>query len=450
MKKIFFLVGAAIIVTSCSKQNREYEKLTSNPDFYTHTVYQLNDVLMGDNFSPPVASRAYAYANIAAYECIAAGYPQRFKTLAGQLKELTALPQPDDTAKINFELAATLAFAKTGTAMAYSEYIMKDYVDSLKKQVTKAGMPADVLSSSEKFALAISDAIVAWSKTDHFKDTRKERYVLKNTPGSWIPTPPMYMPAIEPAWNKIRPMAIDSLQKFSPPAPYTFNVTDKNSPYYKQVMMVKNSTDSLTEEQKHIADFWDDNPLKLNVYGHANMATKKFSPPAHWMGIVGIGAKTVKANFQTTVCAYAKTSIAIFDAFIECWDEKFRDCTARPETVINNYLKFSEWKPYLQTPPFPEYTCGHSTNSAAAAEALTDVLGDNVSYTDTTELEFGIANRSFKSFRDAAVENNWARFYGGIHFHYSCEIANEYGRKVGQFVVAKLEMQKNNSEASNR
>src|SRR5436190_12519437 len=133
---------------------------------------------MGDNFSPPVAARAYAYANIAGYECIAAGYPKRFQTLAGQLKELTALPKPENSMKINFELAATIAFAKTGTAMAYSEYIMKDYIDSLKKEVTKAGMPADVLSSSEKFALAISDAIVTCSKAYYLKETRKERYTL--------------------------------------------------------------------------------------------------------------------------------------------------------------------------------------------------------------------------------------------------------------------------------
>jgi hypothetical protein len=441
MKKLFFLICFAVFAASCTQQNRDYEKLTSNPDFYSRTVYELNDVLMGDNFTPPVAARAYTYANIAAYECIAAGYPKRFETLAGQLKELKALPEPGNAEKINFEFAATLAFAKVGTSMAYSEYIMKNYIDSLKQQVTRAGMPEDVLSSSEKFALAISDAVIQWSRKDHFKETRKERYVLKNIPGSWQPTPPMYAPAIEPAWNKVRTMVMDSASQFIPPPPYAFDVKNKNSLYYKEVIKIKYAIDSLTKEQKHIADFWDDNPFKLNQFGHASFASKKFSPPAHWMGIVGIGARAAKADFQTAVCAYAKTSIALFEAFIECWDEKFRDCTARPVTVINEYVD-NRWQPYLQTPPFPEYTCGHSTSSAAAAEALTDVLGDNVSYTDTTELEFGIANRSFNSFREAAIENNWARFYGGIHFHYSCEVSTVYGRKVGELVAKKLKMEK--------
>ncbi|TAJ51030.1 MAG: phosphatase PAP2 family protein, partial [Chitinophagaceae bacterium] len=113
----------------------------------------------------------------------------------------------------------------------------------------------------------------------------------------------------------------------------------------------------------------------------------------------------------------------------------------RPETVINKYFD-PNWRPYLQTPAFPEYTCGHSTISSAAAEALTSVFGDNFAYTDSTELEFGIKNRSFTSFRDAALENNWARFYGGLHFHNSCIISTDIGAKVGQLVASRLKMKK--------
>jgi hypothetical protein len=177
------------------------------------------------------------------------------------------------------------------------------------------------------------------------------------------------------------------------------------------------------------------------VIGHVMYGTKKFSPPGHWMGIVGIAAKKAKADFATTVYAYAKTSIALFDAFIQCWNAKFKYNTMRPETAINKYLD-ADWRPHLQTPPFPEYTCGHSTCSSAAAEALTSVFGDNFSYTDTTEMAFGIKSRSYKSFRHAADENNWARFYGGIHFHPTCIISTEYGIKVGNLVAERLKMKK--------
>jgi hypothetical protein len=246
---------------------------------------------------------------------------------------------------------------------------------------------------------------------------------------------------MEPHWNLIRPLVLDSANQFVPPPPPVFDITDKKSKYYHEVMLIKNAVDSLNDEQKHIANFWDDNPFKLNVSGHVMFGTKKFSPPGHWMSIVGIAAKKANADFPTTVYAYAITAIAQFDSFIECWDEKYRHNTVRPETVINKYID-PDWRPLLQTPPFPEYTCGHSTVSAANAEALTYVFGDHFAYTDTSELEFGIKSRSYKSFRDAAVENNWARFYGGIHYHNSCIISTEYGKKVAQFILDHLKMKK--------
>jgi hypothetical protein len=226
-----------------------------------------------------------------------------------------------------------------------------------------------------------------------------------------------------------------------PEPPPVFDIKDKNSKYCKEVMKVKNAVDSLTPEQQHIAEFWDDLGTKLNVSGHVMFMTKKFSPPGHWMNIVGIAAKESKAGFDETVYAYAKTSIAMFDAFIECWNAKYKYNAVRPETVINKYFD-PNWRPYLQTPPFPEYTCGHSTVSSAAAEALTSVFGDNFAYTDTSELEFGIKNRSFTSFRQAADENNWARFYGGIHFHNSCIVSTQQGRLIGDLVNERIKMKK--------
>jgi hypothetical protein len=304
------------------------------------------------------------------------------------------------------------------------------------------GMPAAELKNTIAYADTVAAAIMEWSKHDKYAETRSApKYTIIDTPGRWIPTPPAYASAMEPHWVDIRPVALDSCNQFVPPPPPPFNLTDKNSKYYQEVMKIKNAGDSLTDEQKHIANFWDDNPFKLNVSGHFMFGTKKFSPAGHWMSIVGIAAEKAKFDYAKTVYAYTLTAITQFDAFIQCWDEKYRSNYARPETVINKYID-PEWQPLLQTPPFPEYTCGHSTVSSANAEALTYVFGDHFAYTDTSELEFGIDSRSYKSFRDAAIENNWARFYGGIHFHNSCIVSTEYGRKVGDFVVEKLKLEK--------
>lgn len=442
MKYFLLLAFACCVFASCRNNNGDYKKVTSDPILFANTVHELNTVVMGNNFSPIVASRNYLYASVAAYEVIAGGYPAKYQSLGGQLKGLGAVPQPDTTKKTDYEFAALLAFCKLGEAVTFPAGSMKDYTDSLKKMVVDKGMPDEVLENSVAYADTVSAVILAWSKKDNYAQTRSAaKYNVLDTPGRWVPTPPAYTSAMEPHWNEIRTLVMDSANQLAPPPPFKFDISNKNSDYYKEVMAVKNAVDSLSPEQKHIAEFWDDNPFKLNVSGHVMFGTKKFSPPGHWMSIVGIAAKQAKADYATTVYAYAITAIAQFDAFIQCWDQKYRSNTARPETVINKYID-ANWSPFLQTPPFPEYTCGHSTVSSANAEALTHVFGDNFPYTDTTELEFGIDSRSYKSFRAAAEENNWARFYGGIHFHHSCVVSTECGQKVGQLVVTKLKMKK--------
>lgn len=447
MKKILLLLCMSAFLFACQQKN-DYKKIIHDPVLFSNTVHELNQVVMGNNFTPIVASRNYLYASVAAYEIIAAGHPDQYISLSGQVHGLNDVPKPPANKAIDYEFASLLAYCKLGEAVTFPEGSMKEWVDSIKTMAKDHGMPSDEYDNSVAYADAVSSAIMAWSKKDNYAETRSSpKYNVIDTPGRWIPTPPAYFSAMEPHWNEIRPLVIDSANPFPTPAPYQYNMKDTNSDYCKEVMKIKTAIENLNDEQKHIADFWDDNPFKMNVSGHVMYGTKKFSPPGHWESIVGIAAKKANADFSTTVYAYAKTSIALFDAFIQCWDVKYKYNTVRPETVINKTLDM-EWRPYLQTPPFPEYTCGHSTCSSAAAEALTSVFGDNFTYTDTTELEFGIKSRSYTSFRAAAEENNWARFYGGIHFHHSCIISTEMGKKIGDMIVSRLKMKKIESTAS--
>lgn len=431
--KQFFFISLAIIFLSACRNSGDYKKFTHDPLLYSQTVHELNGIVMGNNFTPVVASRNYTYANIAAYEVVAAGDSNNYTSLAGQLHGLQAMPKPANVANIDFPFAALLAYCKVGNAVTFPEGSMDEYVAELKEKADSAGMPSEVMEGSAAFGDTVASAILQWAKKDNYAQTRSaSKFTVTQEEGRWVPTPPMYAQAVEPHWMEIRCLVMDSASQFRVPPPMKFDMKDTGSDYCKQVMLVKNAVEHLTPEQQHIANFWDDNPFKLNVNGHVMFGTKKFSPTGHWMSIVGIASQKAKADFAQTVYAYAKTSIAMFEAFIECWDAKYYYNTMRPESVINKYVD-PNWRPLLQTPAFPEYTCGHSTISSAAAEALTSVFGDNFHYTDTTELEFGIDSRSFPSFRAAAIENNWARFYGGIHFHSSCITATEYGRKIGDF-----------------
>lgn len=435
-----YLLMAALaglsLLTGCADNS---SKLTSDPILFSKTVKRLNDIVLENNFPPMIASRNYVYASIAAYECIVAGHDD-YRSLAGQIRHMPQMPRPAPGTKYDYRLSSLLAFTKVGNAVTFPEGSMMGYYDELVEKADDAGMPEEVLENSIAFADTIFKSVMAWSKKDNYAQTRSaNKYTVTDEDGRWVPTPPSYTSAIEPHWNEIRTMALDSAKECKPVPPPVYSIKDTTSMYFRSLMQVMHAGDSLTEEQKHIADFWDDNPFKMNVSGHVMFATKKFSPGGHWMNIVGIAAERANADFNTTVYAYAKTAIALFDGFISCWDEKYRSNTIRPETVINKYYN-PEWRPHLQTPPFPAYISGHSVISAAAGEVMTDIFGDNFVYTDTSETEFGIAPRSFTSFHEAAWEASISRMYGGIHYYFDLVEGNKIGRQIGTLVNARLNM----------
>jgi hypothetical protein len=435
---LFLIAGVVVVFTSCKKP--DYQKVTHDPELYRVTVKRLNDIVLENNFPPVIASRNYVYANIAAYEVIAAGDPKHYRSLAGQIKHLPAVPRPEKGKAIDFQFASLLSFCFVGNAVTFPKGSMSLYVDELKQKVKDAGMPSDVFENSVAYSDRVAKHIMTWSKKDNYAQTRSaSKYTVNRKDGRWIPTPPMYAQALEPHWGEIRPMVLDSASQIPAPEPPPYNMKDKNSAFYKSVMEVKTMVDSMTTDQKHMADFWDDNAFKLNVIGHASFATKKFGPAGHWMNIAGIGSKIKHADFETTVAAYTQASIALFDAFINCWYVKYQSNSVRPETVITKVID-PEWRPRIQTPPFPEYISGHAVISAAAAEVLTHAFGDNIAYTDSSESEFGIPPRTFQSFRAAAQEAALSRVYGGIHYRHACVIGNTSGRTIGRLINEKLKL----------
>jgi hypothetical protein len=252
----------------------------------------------------------------------------------------------------------------------------------------------------------------------------------------WVPTPPAYIDAIEPNWARLRPFVLDSSGQFRPKPPPRFD-TAQNSPFFRQAKEVYEVGQKLTEREREIAAFWDCNPYVMHVRGHAMYATKKVTPGGHWMGITAIAARKAEADIMKSAEAYARTAMAVADGFISAWDEKYRSSLVRPETVINAYVD-ETWQPLLQTPPFPEYTSGHSVISTAAATVLTDQFGSEFSFADSTEMEYGLPVRSFSSFNEAAAEAAISRLYAGIHYRVAIEEGIIQGRKVGEHVIRKV------------
>jgi len=438
--KLYHAFAACVLLVSCHAKD-SYKKMTGDPLLYSKTVKRLNDIVLENNFPPMIASRNYVYANIAAYECVVAG-DNSYQTLSGQIRHMLPMPKPIAGKPFDYRMAAVLAFTKVGNAVTFPEGSMMGYYDDMIKKADDEGMPGDVLENTIAFSDTIFAAVMAWAKKDNYLQTRSaSKYTVTNIDGRWVPTPPSYMSAMEPHWMEIRTMALDSSGECRPIPPPLYTLKDSTSQFYTCLMEVKKAVDSIDDDQRHMADFWDDNPFKMNVSGHVMFATKKFSPAGHWMNIVGIAGERANVDFDKMVYAYAKTSVALFDGFISCWEEKFRSNMIRPETVINKYYD-PEWKTYIQAPPFPAYISGHSVISAAAAEVMTDIFGDNFAYRDTSENEFGIPPRAFTSFRQAAWEASISRMYGGIHYRFDLIEGNKVGKKIGKIVLDRLHMRR--------
>ncbi|HEY6975968.1 MAG TPA: vanadium-dependent haloperoxidase, partial [Chitinophagaceae bacterium] len=251
----------------------------------------------------------------------------------------------------------------------------------------------------------------------------------------WQPTPPGFMAAIEPYWNTLRTFILDSCSQFPCIPPDTYSA-DTGSMFYKDVKEVYDVGKNLSKERAGIAMFWDCNPFALQQLGHLEFGIKKISPGGHWMGITGIACKKQKLGLSKTAYVHTLVALGLADAFISCWNDKYKYNRVRPVTVINRLIDHN-WSPLLQTPPFPEYTSGHSVISTTASTILTHLFGDHFSFTDDTEEEFGLPPRKFNSFDQASKEAAISRLYGGIHFRDAIENGIKEGEQIGKFVIAQ-------------
>ena len=422
------------------KPAADWKSKTENARFVHRAIKLMTDVMVHDIYSPPVASRTYTYICVAGYEAALPG-AKGYHTMAGQLHGLRPLPEPPAGKEYSYSLAAVQAIIGVGKTMVISEEKVLEFYQGITKEFKDSGMPADVYDNSIAYGQQVAAHIIAWAAADNYKQTRTfSKYMPENDAASWKPTPPAYFKAVEPHWNKIRTFLIDSADQFKPKPATPFSV-DKGSDFYKEAMAVHDAGVALSDEQKGIASFWDCNPFKMNVNGHVMYASKKISPGGHWMNITRLACQQAGASLVQTMEAYACVALANADAFISCWDEKYRSLVIRPETYINQYIDAS-WMPLIQTPPFPEYTSGHSVISNASAVVLTKIFGDHFSYADSTELEFGLPVRRFSSFKQAAEEAAISRFYGGIHYMPSILNGAVEGRLIGEFMVQRINTRK--------
>ncbi len=439
--KAVFLYAFIILTFGCSKQDADYDAKLKETTYFHNSVNAITDIMVHDIFSPPVASRVYAYTSIAAYEALVFDNPN-LVSLANQVNGLTEIPHPADVDLCNAEIASLTAYLEVSKALLFSTKDIEVYEKKMWKEIIGLGVPEDVYDYSKLYGTEVATHIITWMETDKYKETRTyPKYTFNGEVDVWEPTPPGYIAAIEPHWNKIRPFVLKSGSQIIPEAPTEFDL-EKESQFYKELVEVYEVGNDLTKEQEAIAQFWDCNPYVSHQKSHVMFATKKITPGGHWVGITLIASESSNVNYARSVEALARVTIAMADAFINCWDAKYKTALVRPETLINKFLD-EEWEPLLQTPPFPEYTSGHSVVSGAASVVLTNFFGESFEFDDTSELAYGLPVRSFKSFYAAAEEAAISRLYGGIHYMPAISNGVAQGKKIGKYLVGNVVTRKN-------
>ena len=409
-----------------------------NEDQLPHQlVKKLTDIIVVDIFSPPVATRIYANTSIALYEAIRFN-DEGSASISAKLKGFEPMPVPEKGKTYNFSIAAIQSFCETAKKVTFSAPEITKYQDSMIA-VYASGLDEEVVKQSIAFGQQVADVVAKRLGKDNYKETRGfDRFEVKTDDETrWVPTLPDYADGLEPHWPKMLTMAIDTSSQIQAD-PYPAYSKDTTSDFFKEMKEVYTISKNRTDEQTDITLFWDDNPFVSQHKGHVMFQDKKMTPPGHWMAITQKACKLKDADDVTSAKAYAYISVGMYDAFISCWYVKYSTVRIRPQTAIQRLLE-EKWTSFIQSPPFPEYTSGHSTVSSTAAEMLTHLFGDGVAFTDSSELEYNLPVRSFKSFREAALEASISRVYGGIHYRSGCEGGNVQGKKLAEVILTKLD-----------
>jgi hypothetical protein len=395
---------------------------------------KLYDVVKSEATAPPLAARIYGVSAVALYEAVAPGTGEN-RSLVGQLNDLSSVPRPKKNEKYHWPTVANAALAQTirsvftslkpenlGAINALEASFNAQFQAQVKKEFDR----------SVDQGKAVADAILAWAATDGFSTFNNCPYVPAPVAGAWKPTPPGFMAnPLQPCWGEIRPMVLRSGLECPPPGPPRYSIA-KGSDFYKAALEVYNVNLNLTDEQKTIAIYWADG------------AGATGTPPGHWIAIVGQIARNDGLSLARAAEAYARVGIAVTDAFIECWNTKYIYNLLRPVTYVRENIS-AIWLPFIVTPPFPSYTSGHSTQSGAAARALTDMFGIKT-FTDTLHSDHHLVPfqtpRTFNSFDQAAEEAALSRLYGGIHYTFDNNDGLVSGQCIGQAIYDRVRFKK--------
>ncbi len=403
-------------------------------------------------YSPPAsygvnAGRWMAYCGVAAYEAVVPGMPA-YQTLYGQLNGMPQMPSTEPGKAYHWPTCANAALAEMTRKFFTFTTATTDAVQKMEDELnatyqTEIGDTA-IFQRSKAFGKAVATQVFNWSLTDHPWSSLPPLVLTNNSPGLWWPE--NNNPSIAGGlayWGDTRTMVAGSIDNVTS-TPYVYNDTDPNSPYYKDFKEVYDLSKSLTYDQKRLAKYYDD--PAVNGYPSGSSYISAFKQILEQQN----------PTLDVAAFAYAKTGMSLFDATIGSMKGKFQFMQERPFQFIRRVIAPSTdpatwWKPFINTPPYPDFPANHAVFSGAFAEALTSIFGDNVAFTNSTykgtmvDLGKGtedLGSYSYKSFYAFANDIAISRVYGGIHTRHAVEEGTKQGIKTAQNINSKVKFKK--------
>lgn len=328
-------------------------------------------------------------------------------------------------------LRAPRASADAAVAGASREVLtalLPDRADFVNEAYSRA--LAGIVDGSAKNAgiftgVAAARATLARRQGDGSENGSQPVYVPKPGAGEYQFTPPFNF-AAQPGWGRVKPFVIDLKDhELEGPLSLTSMHYARDLAYVKEIGHMASRT--RTPEQSDIAKFW---------YEDSTLG---------WNRIANNALRARGVDMFSAARILALVNFAMADGFIAGFDAKYRFRFWRPETAIQqadadgnpNTEPDPSWRPFLITPPVPDYPSTHTVLGWAAAEVLIETLGNGVTYS-TTSLTLPGVSRTYRGFSKAAEENGLSRIYAGIHFGDAVKAGRRQGRSIGQAVAEGL------------
>lgn len=434
---IVLLLLAANISAQTHKEKGQKTPQVLNSKWLIDLNRKLSDILVYDKFSPPVSSRTFAYANLAARS--AGG---SFDKITYPKIELTNPPKATNAPDGLVVLSMLKCFDLVAYEMVYSQAKWKSEAKSvIDAFILENKIDNAIVTHADSAAKAHAAVILKWASTDGYSKrlSFKKYEVYYDVDSTWKPTAPSYGLPVEPYWGTIRLFYLPSVNDFLPdPSKCIPFSSQKGSPFYNMVNDVYLKSVKMSKKDMHTAFFWDCNPVQQKDLGHLILYNFRLTPAAHWILLVSDIVKQKDYDIYYVSKFYSDLAMGMSDAFVVCWKSKYDNNEIRPETYINKYIAKS-WKPMIETPTFPEYPSGHSAISMTAAKICNAYLGENLKFTDATETEYNLKPKKFKNFEAAAYNAGISRYYGGIHYMPSILDGLKMGNNIGTYIVNKID-----------